>query len=136
LLVGVDDIVIGGGVIVIGCALTPGCRQAVNDAAYSAASWLSNLVFSKPPENAYDPNGPKAPGKPGKEEGFCEPKGGDDWVRNPNGRGKGWRAADGGVWVPTGPDSGSTGDAHGGPHWDVQYPGGRYDNVYPGGRRR
>jgi hypothetical protein len=123
-------------VIVIGCALTPGCRQAVNDAAYSAASWLSNLVFSKPPENAYDPNGPKAPGKPGKEEGFCEPKGGDDWVRNPNGRGKGWRAADGGVWVPTGPDSGSTGDAHGGPHWDVQYPGGRYDNVYPGGRRR
>jgi len=107
---------------------------------FGVGAWIGwNVIgpmWSKPPENAYDPTGPKAPGKPGKEEGFCEPKGGDDWVKNPNGRGNGWRSDDGGVWVPTGPGSGSTGDAHGGPHWDVQYPGGRYDNVYPGGRRR
>jgi RHS repeat-associated protein len=105
-------------------------------AVIGAAWWASQNTYIKPPANAYDPNGPKAPGKPGDVEGFCEPKGGDDWVRNPNGRGNGWRARDGGVWVPTGPDSGSTGDAHGGPHWDVQYPGGGYDNVYPGGLRR
>lgn len=27
-------------------------------------------------------------------------------------------------------------DAHGGPHWDVQMPGGDYENVYHGGRKR
>jgi RHS repeat-associated protein len=97
---------------------------------------IAGPTYAKPPENARDPNGPKAPGKPGEAEGFKDPKGGESWVRNPNGRGSGWQGADGGVWCPTGPDSGSTGDAHGGPHWDVQYPGGRYDNVYPGGRRR
>jgi len=97
---------------------------------------LGNLIFNEPPANAYDPIGPKAPGRPGSTEGFCEPKGGEDWVRNPNGRGNGWRARDGGVWVPTGPDSGSSGDAHGGAHWDVQYPDGGYENVYPGGLRR
>jgi RHS repeat-associated protein len=101
-----------------------------------ATGYGLDRMFAKPPENAYDPNGPKAPGKPSEAEGFKDPKGGEDWVRNPNGRGSGWKGADGGVWCPTGPDSGSTGDAHGGPHWDVQYPGGRYDNVYPGGRRR
>ncbi|RZI62654.1 MAG: hypothetical protein EOP37_01485 [Rubrivivax sp.] len=26
--------------------------------------------------------------------------------------------------------------AHGGPHWDVQLPGGGYVNVYPGGTQR
>jgi RHS repeat-associated protein len=103
-------------------------------------AWLGWQVVGpmlvKPPENAYDPVGPKAPGKPGAAEGFKDPKGGENWVRNPNGRGYGWQAADGGVWCPTGPDSGSRGDAHGGPHWDVEYPGGRYDNRYPGGHRR
>ncbi len=93
-------------------------------------------MLAKPPDNARDPRGPKAPGKPGEAEDFKDPKGGERWVRNPNGRGYGWQGADGGVWCPTGPDSGSTGDAHGGPHWDVQYPGGGYGNVYPGGRRR
>jgi hypothetical protein len=34
------------------------------------------------------------------------------------------------VWVPTGDGPA----AHGGPHWDVQTPGGGYVNVYPGGR--
>jgi hypothetical protein len=27
--------------------------------------------------------------------------------------------------------------AHGGPHWDVQFPNGKdYENVYPGGKTR
>ncbi|MGY0194099.1 RHS repeat-associated core domain-containing protein [Leptothrix sp. BB-4] len=90
-------------------------------------------IFAKPPADASDPNGPKAPGKPGTDVGFCDPKGGPDWVKNPNGRGSGWRGDDGRVWVPTGP---RPGNAHGGPHWDVQTPGGGYVNVYPGGGRR
>ncbi|MBB5912991.1 hypothetical protein BJY24_001858 [Nocardia transvalensis] len=83
----------------------------------------------KPPANAYDPNGPKAPGRPGDAEGFVPPKGGDRWVPNPNGRGFGWEDADGNVWVPTGQGGG----AHGGPHWDVQNPKGGYRNVRPKG---
>jgi RHS repeat-associated protein len=95
------------------------------------------ITNGKPPADAYDPNGAKAPGKPGKDEGFCEPKPGKpQWGRNPNGRGSGWYDDKGNVWIPTGPNSGSTGDAHGGPHWDVQKPGGGYDNVYPGGKIR
>ena len=98
--------------------------------------WVYGAV-GKPPKDALDPNGAKAPGKPGGTEGFCEPKPGKpQWGKNPNGSGGGWVDADGNVWVPTGPDSGSTGDAHGGPHWDVQRPGGGYENVYPGGKRR
>jgi len=94
-------------------------------------------AVGKPPKDALDPNGSKAPGKPGEAEGFCEPKRGKpQWGKNPNGRGSGWVDADGNVWIPTGPDSGSTGDAHGGPHWDVQKPGGGYDNIYPGGKKR
>ena len=92
----------------------------------------SNIVFAKPPSNAYDPNGSKAPGKPSTDDGFCAPKGGDEWVPNPNGKGHGWLDKNGDVWVPTGNGS----SAHGGPHWDVQKPGGSYENVYPGGRRR
>ncbi len=69
-----------------------------------------------PPADAYDPEGAKAPGKPGSDEGFVDPPGGDDWAPNPNGPGNGWRDADGNVWVPTG----HGGRAHGGPHWDVQ----------------
>ena len=98
---------------------------------------LATAASGKPPSDASDPNGAKAPGKPGKAEGFCEPKPGKpQWGRNPNGSGSGWIDANGNVWVPTGPDSGSTGDAHGGPHWDVQQPGGDYTNVYPGGKTR
>lgn len=91
---------------------------------------------SPPPDNAYDPEGPKAPGRPSENEGFVPPKKGDEWVKNPNGRGYGWRDKGGDVWVPTGPSDPSRGDAHGGPHWDVQTPGGGYVNIYPGGGRR
>jgi len=114
---------LGGGVP--GAALGGLAGRAIGD-------WASNLIFAKPPANAYDPNGPKAPGKPGDAEGFCGPKGGDNWVPNPNGRGNGWQGGNGDVWVPTGPG----GSAHGGPHWDVQTPGGGYVNVYPGGSTR
>jgi hypothetical protein len=104
-------------------------------AAIGTASWLlSNYppkwLFVKPPKDACDPNGAKAPRKPGPNEGFEDPKGGENWVRNPNGRGWGWDASDGTIWVPTGPG----GEAHAGPHWDVQ--NGGYENVYPGGTRR
>jgi hypothetical protein len=98
-------------------------------------AWIGwNVVgpmLVKPPENAHDPDGPKAPGKPSAEDGFTDPKGGENWVRNPNpGRGGsawGWEDAKGDVWCPTG----QGGTAHGGPHWDVQTPGGDYRNVKP-----
>ena len=53
----------------------------------SASPGLGQPSFIKPPQDAYDPDGPKAPGKPGHETGFRDPKGGENWVRNPNGRG-------------------------------------------------
>ena len=88
-------------------------------------------IFAKPPENAYDPKGPKAPGKPTEADGFKDPKGGENWVPNQNpGKGGskwGWEDANGDVWCPTG----QGGNAHGGPHWDVQTPGGGYRNVRP-----
>jgi RHS repeat-associated protein len=89
-------------------------------------------MMNKIPKDAKDPNGAKAPGKPGPAEGFNDPKGGERWVKNPNGRGNGWLDDRGRVWVP----SGQGGSAHGGPQWDVQTPGGGYDNVYPGGKVR
>jgi hypothetical protein len=84
-----------------------------------------------PPKDAKDPNGAKAPGKPGAAEGFEDPSDGEAWGQAPNGD-WGWVDDDGNVWVPTG----QGGSAHGGPHWDVNYPGGGYGNVYPGGGSR
>lgn len=46
LIAGVDDIVIGGSVLAVGCALSPGCRQAVSDAMSSLGSALSSLINS------------------------------------------------------------------------------------------
>ena len=110
-----------GGVIVVGGVLI-----------YDYIASTDNIAYSKPPSDAYDQDGAKAPGKPGEDEGFKDPKSGEDWVKNPNGKGNGWADADGNVWVPTGPGPA----AHGGPHWDVQNPDGNYENVYPGGKRR
>ena len=91
-------------------------------------------VYAKPPSNAYDPKGPKAPGKPPAEVGFKDPKRGENWVPNPNprrgGGSHGWEDEHGDVWVPTGQRPGR---AHGGPHWDVQSPGGGYRNEKPPG---
>ncbi|WP_264940506.1 RHS repeat-associated core domain-containing protein [Sphingomonas caeni] len=96
----------------------------------------TGVFCNKAPADASDPNGAKAPGKPGEDEGFSDPPNGADWgtVEEGPSRGKsGWVDADGNIWVPTG----SGGRAHGGPHWDVQDRKGRgHVNVYPGGHRR
>lgn len=80
-------------------------------------------------------NEAKVPGIPTAADGFVPAKGwdGKSTVRVPNGKARGYPAKDKGVWVPTGP-RGSR--AHGEPHWDVQYPNGKYKNVLPGGRER
>lgn len=82
----------------------------------------------------------RAPGKPTADDGFFPGKKWDGKkVRAPNGKGYGYPDKDGSVWVPTGvggAQPGTVGDAHSGPHWDVQHPGGGYDNVYPGGKVR
>lgn len=68
-----------------------------------------------------------------------EPPPGDVGYSPPKGKGKvkpteapngqmGWPDADGNVWVPI-PEGHPL--AHGGEHWDVNYPNGGYDNVYP-----
>ena len=97
----------------------------------------ADVLEIRPPKDAKDPNGTKAPGKPGKAEGFRDPKGGERWVKNPNGKGYGWLDDKGRVWVPTGP-AGSNGfgpgEAHGGAHWDIQSPGGGYVEKFPVGR--
>nr|WP_249405751.1 polymorphic toxin type 37 domain-containing protein [Stenotrophomonas sp. CFBP 13718] len=104
---------------------------AINFPAIPVAATILNNV--KPPSDAYDRHGAKAPGLPGDAEGYCPPKGGPKWRQSPKGRGNGWLDADGNVWVP----SGQGGSAHGGPHWDVQGKNGRdYENLYPGGKRR
>jgi len=46
---------------------------------------LSDLIFNKPPKDAKDPEGAKAPGKPGEAEGFMDPVDGEEWVRASNG---------------------------------------------------
>jgi hypothetical protein len=88
-------------------------------------------MFNKPPSDAMDPNGPKAPRLPKPEDGYNPPKGGPRWVPNPNpgkgGSANGWQDKKGDVWCP----SGQGGRAHGGPHWDIQSPGGGYRNVRP-----
>jgi hypothetical protein len=82
-----------------------------------------------------DKNGDaQAPGKPTEEDGYIPPKNWDGKkVKHPKNGKVGWPDSNGNIWVPTGPGS----KAHGGPHWDVQYPNGKeYDNVYPGGKIR
>ncbi|MGM0601252.1 MAG: RHS repeat-associated core domain-containing protein, partial [Candidatus Rifleibacteriota bacterium] len=75
----------------------------------------------------------KEPGQPTEADGFKPKK---NWngrkVKSPNGKDYGYPDKKGNVWVPTG--TGPT--AHGGPHWDVQHPGGSHTNVYPGGHVR
>ena len=72
---------------------------------------------------------------PTEADGYKPPKKWDgEKVKAPGGNGYGWPDDKGRVWVPTGNGS----SAHGGPHWDVQYPGKgkKYDNIYPGGKIR
>ena len=102
----------------VGCAATPSCKGG-------------NVMANKAPKDAKDPNGAKAPGKPGAEEGCEDPKTGEKWVKGSDGRG-GWEDSKGRVWQPTGPGS----LAHGGAHWDRQNGDGTHTNVYPGGATR
>ncbi len=125
---------VGGG-IALSCAATPSCRQAITnifnqktkdkDTSQTDTSKTGNKI----PHDAADANGAKAPGKPGANEGFKDPKTGPQWGKARNGK-YGWVDAKGNVWVPTGQ---SPSLAHGGPHWDVQLDGGGYQNVRPGG---
>jgi RHS repeat-associated protein len=104
------------------------CGQIISSINQAVAE-LRNAVFMNPPGNAWDPNGPKAPGYPGDHPDYEDPKGGPNWVPNPNGSGYGWEDKSGKVWVPTG-----QGDlAHGGPHWDVENPKNPadYGNKFP-----
>jgi hypothetical protein len=97
-------------------------RNGAEGSAAATDGCVGNCVYSA-----------DAPGKPTEDDGYEEPKRWDGKkVKNPNGSGAGWPDRNGDVWVPTGPGP----LAHGGPHWDVQTPGGGYRNVYPGGRRR
>ncbi len=93
-------------------------------------SAIQNLLYNKPPHDAKDKEGAKAPGKPSEKNGFKDPKDGERWVKNPNrrrgGASHGWLDDKGRVWVPTG----KGGRAHGGKHWDVQIGKDRI-NVYP-----
>jgi uncharacterized protein RhaS with RHS repeats len=122
----------------IGTVVFPGVGTVVGVVAGAVVGGVLGYVavdsyvnFKKPPKDASDPKGAKAPGKPGELEDFKDPKGGEDWVPNPNpgggGAGYGWRDSKGDVWCPTG----NGGRSHGGPHWDVQTPGGGYRNVRP-----
>ncbi|WP_284269194.1 RHS repeat-associated core domain-containing protein [Bradyrhizobium iriomotense] len=124
-----------GGTIAIGVEIGSGAGPvgAIVGGIVGAALGAAAIYAARPaPENANDPNGPKAPGKPGEAEGFSDPKDGETWVPNPNpgqgGSKYGWQDNKGRVWCPTGPAR----RAHGGPHWDVQLPGGGYVNVRPG----
>ncbi len=98
-------------------------------------AWIGDLITG----GSTQPQGPtmcpavKAPGEPTTADGYVPPKNWDGKkVPNPNGPGYGYPDQDGNVWVPTGTGP----NAHGGPHWDVESPGGGYRNVYPGGTVR
>ncbi|KAF4516168.1 hypothetical protein B566_EDAN000406 [Ephemera danica] len=105
----------------------PGALIGGAIATVGAAGVAWWILHRDPPNDAYDPEGAKAPGKPTADDGFVSPKSGDDWVQNPNpgsgGAPWGWKDINGDVWCPTGK---SPGRAHGGPHWDVESPGGGY----------
>jgi RHS repeat-associated protein len=105
-----------------------GCGDSADSPACKGENTMDKR---KAPKDAKDPNGAKAPGKPGAQEGFEDPASGEEWVVDNQGRG-GWKDAKGNVWQPTG----KGGRAHGGPHWDVQKKGGGYENIYPGGKKR
>ncbi len=147
---GAAGAIAGGGVVAAGSVAVDAATGGINILAtpaeisagaagggaigYSVGSgldWLSNTYFNKPPQDAADSDGAKAPGLPGAEDGYVPPKGGPQWVPNPNpgkgGSSNGWLDKKGRVWCPTG----KGGRAHGGPHWDVQTPGGGNENVYP-----
>jgi RHS repeat-associated protein len=120
---------VGGIALGLACAAAEPC-PAIAAVVGGAAILAGGIVLiNKIPNDAKNPDGAKAPGKPGPANGFEDPKSGEQW------NGRGWVDNKGRVWEPTGwagaRGTGTTGPAHGGPHWDVQKPGG-YVNVRPG----
>jgi|HubBroStandDraft_1064217.scaffolds.fasta_scaffold77121_1 hypothetical protein len=115
------------GWVIMGATLTTAC--VVTHCWQPVVNYLKGNNI---PHDASDPNGAKAPGKPGEREGFKDPKTGPKWGKAPNGK-SGWVDAQGNVWVPTGQGA----LAHGGPHWDVQNADGTFGgSKYPGGFSR
>lgn len=119
----IGGIVIGG---LLGCAIKSCTSNQVREyqLVFDPAKIQQHLNGNSQDKN----NSAQAPGMPTKEDGFVPSKNWDGKkVKNPNGPGYGWPDNKGNVWVPSGPNG------HGGPHWDVQYPDGSYDNIVPGG---
>lgn len=90
------------------------------------------------PADAWDENGPKAPGHPAEgaltHPDFKDPKAGPTWGDPADIGIKGWVDEQGRQWSPTGPGLTGRNPAHGGPHWDVSDSKGRgVGNAYPGG---
>ena len=59
-----DDIIIGGGVLIVGCALSQGCRDAISNGAKAcgaavdqAITGLGNLIFNEGDKDASTPTG-------------------------------------------------------------------------------
>jgi RHS repeat-associated protein len=106
---------------------------AVGTAAGAGVGWLMCSTSNASPTSSGGADSSKSPGQPTAKEGYTPPKRGagsnGEMVKNPNGPGRGYPDDKGRVWMPTGEGP----LAHGGPHWDVQIPGGGYINVYPGG---
>jgi len=80
--------------------------------------------------DTYHVNDAQAPGMPTEKDGYYPPKKWDGKKKtHPITGAVGWPDKKGKVWVPTGVGP----KAHGGPHWDVQYPNGiDYDKYLPG----
>ena len=74
---------------------------------------LKDFLFAKPPKDAKDKEGAKAPGKPGEGEEFSDPKKGEEWGSTDDGNSWGWKDKKGRIWCPTGPVGPGSG-AHGG----------------------
>jgi hypothetical protein len=81
---------------VLGNLLTQAADNLNNNAGYVANAIVDapdNIINNKPPEDATDPNGAKAPGLPGSEVGYEAPKGGPKWV--PESQPWPWRRTEG-----------------------------------------
>ena len=108
------------------------CAKAHGGYYYCSNPKCSTLIAYKEKiaESKKDANATTNPSNPANtppdHPDYKPPKNGDNKVNNPNGKGKGWKAKDGGVWVwtPT---------MHGDPGWTIQYPGGGHSHAYPGG---
>ena len=70
---GLNSLAIGGATAIAFCVRYPRLCAAGAAAVGAAIAKMCEPLFAKPPENANDPNGPKAPGKPGEAE-FKDPK--------------------------------------------------------------